>query len=398
MRGIGASTLVSALIFFVGLTNVTGQVRLCNGVGRRYCAKAHLAPECPRTCLPEKCRGRRRVGYRRCANENWRTCYDYKWEQVANYGWYDLVYVDGSRLCLGTCREEPDAMRCLNNEYLWYKGRKYCQMSDCRRARMGVQSGCHQERDFHQPTCKECSVVFATACASLYTQEDLDDSRPGGAERNRRYRPYPDPPNPPVILPGIVPEPTKKDPLEPEPSKPEPVNPAQPATQQSEVVQLQPAEPAVPADNGATQNAQPDTAVPSELALVDAADPAVVDDYDEQDYGAVDEEQDYEMVQDPLDLPALFSEDTPVTEVVEASVQLNMPPEKFDSNDAARLVSAISNVAGVSPQEVEVVSSGSTTSRRKLLEEAEESPLTKEPITTVTHPMPPPAPSHGPPL
>lgn len=199
-------------------------------------------------------------------------------------------------------------------------------------------------------------------------------------------------------MPGIVPEPTKKDPLEPEPSKPEPVNPAQPATQQSEVVQLQPAEPAVPADNGATQNAQPDTAVPSELALVDAADPAVVDDYDEQDYGAVDEEQDYEMVQDPLDLPALFSEDTPVTEVVEASVQLNMPPEKFDSNDAARLVSAISNVAGVSPQEVEVVSSGSTTSRRKLLEEAEESPLTKEPITTVTHPMPPPAPSHGPPL
>lgn len=289
-------------------------------------------------------------------------------------GWYDLVYLDGSRLCLGTCREEPEAMRCLNNEYLWYKGRKYCQMSDCRRARMGVQSGCHQERDFHQPTCFECSIVFATGCEStlailtvharhmyplqltpptcsvpdagapLYTQEDLDDSKPGKAEGNRRYRPYPDPPNRPTVKPG-----RPSPPAETEQTKPEPVNPTKPQPQSGNDVQSQPAQPieSNPQPNdAATEPAPMEPSEPDTAQEVLEGEGDVYD--DDYAYDSIEDigEEDYEVPEDPLDAAELFSDNSPTTEVIEASVQLQIPPEEFDNENAARIVSAISNVAG----------------------------------------------------
>lgn len=90
-------------------------------------------------------------------------------------GWYDFVYENEDQLCLGTCKEQPEAMWCKKEGITELNGRKYCSVLDCKshsddgRDKM---SGCHQERDFHDPTCFECSIVFATACESATVCQD----------------------------------------------------------------------------------------------------------------------------------------------------------------------------------------------------------------------------------
>ena len=64
-------------------------------------------------------------------------------------------------------------MRCKKRNY--FKGMRYCAQTDCTKAYSPEQSGCHQERDFHKPTCRECAHVFASACKKLYTPEQLVD-------------------------------------------------------------------------------------------------------------------------------------------------------------------------------------------------------------------------------
>ena len=96
------------------------------------------------------------------------------WKLAVEYtGYYDFVYLNRGRLCVSTCREEPMAMRCKKRDY--FEGKRYCGMTDCTKAYSPEQSGCHQERDFHRPTCRECAHVFASACKKLYTPEQLVD-------------------------------------------------------------------------------------------------------------------------------------------------------------------------------------------------------------------------------
>eukprot|EP00873_Tetraselmis_striata_P019709 jgi/Tetstr1/439973/TSEL_003039.t1 len=187
-----AVALACCLWMAVAAHATLAQLHPCNGLGRRYCGKAHLAPECPTTCLPQNCRGRRRIGFRRCGDINDpETCKDYQWDQIAEQGLYDFEYVNGMWICLATCRDEPEAMTCLDSSYARFRGRKYCKMMDCSRARgSGAIDGCHQRNDFHRPTCYECSIVFAAGCDSLYTEGDIASSVPGAAERGANYRPF----------------------------------------------------------------------------------------------------------------------------------------------------------------------------------------------------------------
>ena len=135
VAGLSAAFLIIVLAW-IGPEAVSAQPHLCNGTGRRFCAKAHLVKECPRACWPEvslmhhalhvyfccscrylqpvntelayvcfailtdverlswifitfdvkcyasgmyqRCEGRRLYGYRRCESARRATCRDYK--------------------------------------------------------------------------------------------------------------------------------------------------------------------------------------------------------------------------------------------------------------------------------------------------------------------------------
>jgi len=143
--------------------------------GRRYCANSHRAVRCPRTCRPENC-VRRPTGadgafYTRCYQIRPPICQTIYWEEIAATNMYDYVYLnttmnqDDGELCYSTCREEPFRGICLASDR-GVNGVDYCKQIDCRRLKMPNQSGCHQPRDFHAPTCSECEVIFPLACGS----------------------------------------------------------------------------------------------------------------------------------------------------------------------------------------------------------------------------------------
>ena len=53
VRAAGLSVALLIVLAWIGPEAVSAQPHLCNGTGRRFCAKAHLVKECPRACLPE---------------------------------------------------------------------------------------------------------------------------------------------------------------------------------------------------------------------------------------------------------------------------------------------------------------------------------------------------------
>lgn len=165
--------LVMAVV--AGTADAYRQLHLCNGSGRRYCANSHRAVRCPRTCRPENC-VRRPTGadgafYTRCYQIRPPICQTIYWEEIAATNMYDYVYLnttmnqDDGELCYSTCREEPFRGVCLASER-GINGVDYCKQIDCRRLKMPNQSGCHQPRDFHAPTCSECEIIFPLACGS----------------------------------------------------------------------------------------------------------------------------------------------------------------------------------------------------------------------------------------
>ena len=174
LRGLVAIT-VSALILFGSPAGAYNQLHLCNGSGRRYCANTQRALRCPETCRPQNCAhrpsGKEGMFYTRCSQIRPPVCQTIYWEEIAATNMYDYIYLNttmdqkNAEVCMSTCREEPFRGICLASER-GVNGVDYCKQIDCRRLKMPNQSGCHQPRDFHAPTCFECEILFPLACGS----------------------------------------------------------------------------------------------------------------------------------------------------------------------------------------------------------------------------------------
>ena len=163
------------LLAFIGSAGAYRQLHLCNGSGRRYCANTHRAARCPQTCRPENCikrpTGEKGTFYTRCQQIRPPICQTIYWEEIAATNMYDYIYLNTTMdqneatVCMSTCREEPFKGVCLASDR-GVNGIDYCKQIDCRRLKMPNQSGCHQPRDFHAPTCFECEILFPLACGS----------------------------------------------------------------------------------------------------------------------------------------------------------------------------------------------------------------------------------------
>jgi len=164
---------LGVFIAFIGCVDAYKQLHLCNGSGRRYCANSHRGTRCPETCRPENCikRPTGEMGdfYTRCTQIRPPKCETIYWEEIAATNMYDYVYLNTTMdqtqgtVCMSTCREEPFRGICLATER-GVNGIDYCKQIDCRRLKQPNQSGCHQPRDFHAPTCFECEIMFPLAC------------------------------------------------------------------------------------------------------------------------------------------------------------------------------------------------------------------------------------------
>lgn len=98
---------------------------------------------------------------------------------------YDMVFADpkGKEVCVQTCWHHPYALKCKEDRE--YDGIKYCKDIRCDHDKENRFAGCHKDRPWHKPTCKECAKLFPDACA-----DDLDKYYDDKDDLERPHKDY----------------------------------------------------------------------------------------------------------------------------------------------------------------------------------------------------------------
>jgi len=125
----------------------------CDGRGVAYCSlPAAAETECPPMCV--KCDGKRKT----------------ELTDMARSGLYDYVYVYRNKICLAHCR---GVTAC--SDWDVHNGFRHCKAIACR-GRDGID-GCHGYGDFSTPSCRDCKLIFPSACTGrpLSSDEDSND-------------------------------------------------------------------------------------------------------------------------------------------------------------------------------------------------------------------------------
>nr|WRJ69604.1 hypothetical protein TetV2_00155 [Oceanusvirus sp.] len=133
----------------------------CQGRGDRHCYESWESKSCPGVC--RRCERGKRM------NSN-------MWSAIKDLD-YDQVFTRSTVLCVARCKRGK--RKCAKR--VRYSGKRYCLAITCDK---GQVEGCHDGRDFDEPSCEACAILFPRACKSSGDDDDDDGDDDSSSRRD----------------------------------------------------------------------------------------------------------------------------------------------------------------------------------------------------------------------